>query len=313
MFPPVTYLTDCADANAQARLATRMGALFGQTPLMLPIEGRSPELRAGLTLLDVLRTTHMLGEAGFPTLTLVNIAPRDGQWSNGAPFCYFRYGQHLVCSTFNPDTLSLVRLHLGVESVWVTDVRTVVQHAADNWADFSQAEVDAIATTQFRSLWYLPLLAKWVVEGREVPAEEVTIPMESLEEPRVAVIDSFGNAKLTCQASTIDHAPGKMLRVSFLDHGVMLGTHELTCYRTLSDVPQGESALITGSSGVDFVELVVASGSAAQRYGLSEGINVRFDLVGGLGQDSDDHTVVSLDLHRAIPVVEGHPQAVVNS
>lgn len=318
MFPPVTYLTDCADANAQARLATRMGALFGTSPLMLPIESRNPQLRAGLTLLDVLRTTHMLGEAGFPTLTLINIAPRDGKWSNGVPFCYFRYGHHLVCSTFNPDTLALVRRHLGVETVMVTDVRTVVQHAADHWADFTQEEVEAIASTQFRSLWYLPLLAKWVVEGRDVPAEQAPIPLEGLDEPRVAVIDSFGNCKLTAQASSIAQTPGGRVEVSFVDHGVHLGTHEVTCYRRLSEVPQGESALITGSSGVDFVELVVASGSAAQRFGLSEGMSVHFHgtteraPVSEEGNtENPDTIVVRLDDHRGLPVVGGQTHAVI--
>ncbi len=318
MFPPVTYLTDCADANDQVRLATRLGALFGSTPVLVPlpvkfpVEAGNPQLRAGFALLDVLRATEMLGEKGFPTLTLVNFAPRDGQWANGAPFCYFRYGHHLVCSTYSPDTLSLVRQHLGVEEVWVTDVRTVVQHAADHWADFTPEQVDAIATTQFRSLWYLPLLAKWLVEGRDVPAERVEIPTDGLEEARVAVVDSFGNCKLTCQASSIDHTPGRRVHISVHHHGAHLGSYEVTCYRKLSDVPQGESALITGSSGVDFVELVVAYGSAAQRFGLTEGMQVQVDQQSGaLSAEQADHTVVSLDAHRSMPVVTGHAQAVV--
>ena len=32
---PITYVTDCSDGNARARLSTRIGALFGQPPTII--------------------------------------------------------------------------------------------------------------------------------------------------------------------------------------------------------------------------------------------------------------------------------------
>ena len=47
---------------------------------------------------------------------------------------------------------------------------------------------------------------------------------------------------------------------------------EVRCYERLPQVPGGEAGLIVGSSGFDFAELVVRSGSAAERFGLREGV-----------------------------------------
>jgi hypothetical protein len=277
--PPVVSLTDCTDPNAVARQSARLAALFGRTPAILPLAGADPEGTAALTLLDVLRSTELLGGSGRPTVVLVNIAPRDGHWPNGVPFCYFRHRGHLVISTLNARVLEPVRRHLGVATVEVTDVREVLEAAASGWAGFTPAEIDEIARTQFRSLWYQPLLARWLVDERPVPsqteqlpaagpadAEDVALP---LSQARVAVVDNFGNCKLDVPAVWL---PGyaEAGPIAVLDQ-VSGEPREVRCYPRLVDVPHGEAGVITGSSGFGFAELVVRGGSAARLFGLREG------------------------------------------
>ena len=193
--PPIISLTDCTDPNALARQSARLAALFGRSPAILPLTGADPEGTAALTLLDVLRAgSELLGGAGSPTVVLVNIAPRDGHWPNGVPFCYFRHAGHLVISTLNPRVLEPLRRHLGVTEVAVTDVREVVEAAAAGWAELRPAEVEEIVRTQFRSLWYVPLLARWLVDGRPVPA-------------RTEALAAFGDAASAGDVDA-DVAPG---------------------------------------------------------------------------------------------------------
>ncbi|HET9168785.1 MAG TPA: SAM hydroxide adenosyltransferase [Actinospica sp.] len=267
--PPVISLTDCTDPNAVARQTARLAALFGAAPTVLPLCGADPEGTAALTLLDVLRATELLGGAGEPTVVLVNIAPRDGHWPNGVPFCYFRVREHLVISTLNPRVLAPLRRHLGVEAVEVTDVREALEAAAAGWAEFTPAQVDEIARTQFRSLWYVPLLARWLVDGRPVPARTEVLAEQPEQAPRVAVVDNFGNCKLDVPAERLPgYAAGGSVPV--LDR-VTGETRDVDCYPRLVDVPREQAGIITGSSGYGFAELVVRGGSAARLFGLREG------------------------------------------
>ncbi|MEU4195217.1 SAM hydroxide adenosyltransferase [Kribbella sp. NPDC026611] len=260
---PITYITDCFDSNARARLSTRIGALFGQPPTIVAADGPDPESFAALTLLDCLLATESLGTSGHPTITLLNIAPRDGAWPNGVPFCFFWYGEHLVASTFNARALALVRRELGIDHVYVTDIREAVTAAG-----FSAADIEKLAGTQFRSLWYLPLLAKWVADGRAVPSTETAIPAGVDEEPAVAVVDNFGNCKLDRR---LDFAPGDTRTVVRRNDDGTTELVDVACYRHLTDVPRGAAGLIVGSSGTGFAELVVRGGSAARRFGLRPG------------------------------------------
>jgi hypothetical protein len=260
---PITYITDCFDGNARARLSTRIGALFGQSPTIVAADGPDPESFAALTLLDCLLATESLGEDGHPTITLLNIAPRDGVWPNGVPFCFFWHGKHLVASTFNARVLSLVRRELGIDRVHVTDIREAVSSAG-----FTAADIDKIADTQFRSLWYLPLLARWVADGRAVPAVATAIPDSFDEEPVVAVVDNFGNCKLDRELGA---GPGDTVTVARRNDDGTTELVDITCYRHLTDVPRGAAGLVVGSSGRGFTELVVRGGSAARRFGLQAG------------------------------------------
>ena len=274
--PPIISLTDCTDPNAVARQTARLAALFGHTPTILPLSGADPEGTAALTLLDVLRSTELLGGAGEPTVILVNIAPRDGHWPNGVPFCYFRVREHLVISTLNPRVLEPLRRYLGVEAVEVTDVREAVEAAAAAWAEFTPSQVEEIAGTQFRSLWYVPLLARWLVDGRPVPSRTEVLPTPEFASAevraQVAVIDNFGNCKLNLPAEDLPGYAAVAGTITVSSHTSGSGVaREVRCYPRLVDVPRGEPGIITGSSGYGFAELVVRGGSAARLFGLSEG------------------------------------------
>ncbi|MDH6133313.1 hypothetical protein P3T37_002708 [Kitasatospora sp. MAA4] len=270
--PPVISLTDCADPNALARQSARIATLFGATPTVLPLSGPDPEGAAALTLLDLLRSTDLIGGPTHPVVVLVNIAPRDGHWPNGAPFCYFRHGDHLVISTVNHRVLAPLAAYLGLAEVQVTDVREVLEAAAGEWAELAPAEVEEIVRTQFRSLWYVPLLARWLADGRPVPAQPLPVRQPVAEAVRVAVVDNFGNCKLDRPAAALpgfDGAAGLPVRSRRDGRSV-----QVRCYDRLPDVPLGEAGITIGSSGVGFAELVVRGGSAAELFGLREGDRV---------------------------------------
>ncbi|WP_350278134.1 SAM hydroxide adenosyltransferase [Kribbella sp. HUAS MG21] len=260
---PITYITDCFDGNARARLSTRIGALFGQSPTIVAADGPDPESFAALTLLDCLVATSSLGEDGHPTITLLNIAPRDGVWPNGVPFCFFHHGKHLVASTFNARVLSLVRRELGVEHVYVTDIRDAVTAAG-----FGADEIEKIAGTQFRSLWYLPLLAKWVADGRPVPAVETAVPEVLDADPVVTIVDNFGNCKLDRR---LEPDFGSTLPVARRNDDGSTTVVEVACYPHLTAVPRNAPGIVPGSSGSGFTELVIRGGSAAAAFGLRPG------------------------------------------
>ncbi|MEU4602812.1 SAM hydroxide adenosyltransferase [Kribbella sp. NPDC023972] len=266
---PITYLTDCSDGNARARLSTRIGALFGQPPTIVAADGPDPEAFAALTLLDCLRSTQALGEDGHPTITLLNIAPRDGAWPNGVPFCYFWFGGHLVASTFNPRALALVRRELDVQKVFVTDIREVL--ASASWTNLTSAEADSIADTQFRSLWYLPLLAKWIADDRPVPSTPAVVPLTPDEPPTVSVIDNFGNCKLNCHPTAVGFTLGAALPVTGRTPEGAITHTDVTCYPHLTAVPRNTPGLIPGSSGTGYLELVIRGASAAAHFNLHPG------------------------------------------
>ncbi|MCY0920623.1 MULTISPECIES: SAM hydroxide adenosyltransferase [unclassified Streptomyces] len=274
---PVVALTDCADPNALARQSARIATLFGGTPTVLPLGGPDPEGAAALTLLDLLRSTDLTGGPTRPVVVMVNIAPRDGHWPNGVPFCYFRHGQHLVISTVNHRVLAPLVTYLGLEEVQVTDVREVLEAAAAGWAELADTEVEEIVRTQFRSLWYVPLLARWLADGRPVPAQPLAVRPPAEEAVRVAVVDNFGNCKLDRPAVELpgyDGTDGLTVHSRRDGRGV-----RVRCYDRLPDVPLGEPGITVGSSGIGFAELVVRGGSAAELFGLTQGDQV-FRLAG---------------------------------
>ncbi len=259
----VTIINDSADDNARNRQATRAAALFGASAVSTV--GVADDLQAAGELVDSLDAS-----LGRPGAILVNVAPRHGnakKWPNGTPFGYFYHNQTLVVSSVDGRTLGLVRRLLGLEEIELLDIPTVLSAAVCQELISPELHT-AIADSQFRSFEFLPRVAAWLLEGREIPSEPFSLTELSAVEPGLVwLIDNFGNAKTTWLAEDIGHAPGKTQ--SFVS-----GLQAVGCYAGLKDVPDGQAGLIVGSSGLPgkrFLELVVQGKSAARRFKLCYG------------------------------------------
>ncbi len=272
-------ITDCADGNARARQELRFANLFGSKPTFLGVDAdvvlgegnKAADVEAAGNLLDLLDASGNIpgSSPDWPAVILVNVAPRGGKttkiWENGTPFCYFHIGQTLVVSTYARRCLSLIRDIGGIETVELLDVPTVTA-AAVEWGELTPAGAERINHTQFRSLEFLPLVARWIYDKRPMSSTTQTLDDIPTIDPSVWHIDSFGNVKTTLLPSDINFADGKTITLA--------NGETVQCYTHLADVPRGVPALIIGSSGYGddrFLELVIQRSNAAERYGLSVG------------------------------------------
>jgi hypothetical protein len=111
----------------------------------------------------------------------------------------------------------------------------------------------------------MPRLAKWLIDGIEVPHE--SYPISEVEDAPAAIwwIDNFGNAKTTLLPQEVGHEPGKSVKMAF---------GEIKCYHQLRDVPVGETGLTIGSSGLGdkrFLEIVVQGKKAVDEFSFKVG------------------------------------------
>lgn len=269
-----TIITDCADANVQARQELRFDALFGVKPTFLGVGSYSPFEAAGnlVEQLDVL-TNFPVSDKSRQNIVLVNVAPRgedvQKKWDNGTPFCYFKMGQTLVVSTYEGQCLTLARDFGLVETVELFDIPTVTA-AAVEWGDLTSEEAERINHTQFRSLEFMPLVAYWLWQGKPVPSTTQSLAELPSARGKAWFIDNFDNVKTTVLPEDIDFADGKKV---MLEGGV-----EATCYTRLADVPKEVVALTIGSSGYGkhrFLEVVIGHrGRAASQLGISIGSSI---------------------------------------
>jgi hypothetical protein len=278
-----TIINDCVDDLARLRQQTYFNRLFGTLPAFAGVGNELPDLEAAGTLidaLDVLGNFPFAHANGLEAVVIVNVAPRGGNtklWGdNGTPFCYFYVGKVLVVSTLAGECLSLVK-KLGIaHSVQAVEV-SAVTNAAVGWGDLTQTQATKITNSQFRSLEFLPLLAYWLANGKEVPSKTIELPDSPVAANNVWQIDNFGNAKTTLLTKDVGFAQGKKL--------ILADGTEVVCYERLTDVPKDCSAITIGSSGYGkdrFLEVVVqwrdggraASDSAKQRHGLKPGSQV---------------------------------------
>lgn len=262
-------ITDCADDNARVRQELRFARLFGAKPAFLGVgadavhakEGQAADIKAAGNLIDAL---------GHADIMLVNVAPRGESEtdSNGTPFCYFYISDTLVVSTYTPRCLGLLRDLGYVDSIELMDVPTVTA-AAVQWDELTEQEAERINNTQFRSLEFLPLAARWVYEGRDVPSQSKPLDNLPAIQPCVWWVDNFGNAKTTLRSQDIDFQDGNEVKLSTGQSAV--------CHTRLADVPRDTTALVKGSSGYGndrFLEIVVQRGNAAAKHNLEVGSTV---------------------------------------
>ena len=250
----VTIINDCKCENAKIRQVTRVASLFDCS---VYFSGVANDIEAAGNLVDVLDACE-----GREGIILVNVAPRHGggkKWKNGTPFAYFYYKDTLVISTIGGYTLSLVK-KLGITpSVRVIDIPKVLTYIKE-YENISEEDIEQITNTQFRSFDYLPRVAQWVFDGYDIPYEEDHLKNVEHFRETIYWIDNFGN----CKTSLLESEK----------KSVQFGELQLPFYKRLKDVPDGEPALVVGSSGIlenRFLEVVVQGESAASFFGLQVG------------------------------------------
>lgn len=256
----VSIITDCRDDNARTRQETRYAHLF--PGMHVSFIGASTDSEAAGNVLDILDNAD---EA--PGIIAVNCAPRHGRakkWQNGSPFGYAWFENKLIVGTIDGLSFSFLKRFNLIDEIHVTDIATALAAGG-----YTPDQIEMAAQTQFRSLNYLPRLAKIVWDNHDIPSESLSI-MEVADMPgMIWWIDCFGNAKTSLTAQDIDFSPGAIKEVTFND-----GTKiSLPCVERLADVPDKEPALIMGSSGFRehrFVELVVQGASVADTFHLNK-------------------------------------------
>lgn len=266
-------ITDCHDPNARARQEVNFHRLFGLRPTFIGLGKDNPDLEAAGHLVDVLDDANLPEAfAATPTVVLVNVAPRGDdvkqQWENGTPFCHFKTGASTVFSTYDGRALSLVgKLDLA-DSVNLHDIPTVTGSLAADGI-LSEKQAGAINNTQFRSKDFLPLAARLVIGGVELPAERQELADNSGVGGRAWLVDNFGNIKTTILPGDIEFEEGRTVN--------LIRGQEVVCRERLADVPTGELGVTIGSSGYGenrWLEVVVQKGSAAGELGVQVGSRV---------------------------------------
>lgn len=254
----VTIITDCFDENAKGRQITRAGLLFGSPISFIGVDSG---LEASGNLIDNLDA--LKGEEG---VILVNVSRRDGeakQWKNGPPFSYFWYKKTLVVASINDLTLSLVKKLTLVKSINVMDIPIVINRLIEKKYISTELKEDVI-DTQFRSFNFLPYVAKFLFEYKEIKSEILDMTEIPDAPDAIWAIDNFGNCKTTVLENEDTSKNNKSLAK----------IAELPFYNRLKDVPNNEAALIVGSSGIEnsrFLEIVIQGGNAAKHFKLSNG------------------------------------------
>ncbi len=281
----ITIINDCKSENDIGRQSTRYSLLFPNTNItFVGISsnlGINSTLEAAGDLIDVLDASN--GEEG---IVCVNVAPRgqikeDGE--NGSKFSYFWHKKTLIVSTIKGYNLSLIK-KLGLASkINVLDTQEVLKFASDQGLIANDLK-EYIAMSQFRSFDFQPRVARWLFDGIKLPAEVVSIDKVATVPLTPWLIDSFGNIKTTMLIDDILHrhpelvsGPEAILKQVQNDKIIIKTNYgEFKFYDRLKLVPNGETAIYIGSSGLTsnrFLEIATQNreGSAAKQLNLKIG------------------------------------------
>lgn len=263
----VTVINDCQSQNDKARQETRLISLLGEPVSFVGVSSDfsvNATLEAAGTLVDVLDASE-----DRKGVVLLNVAPRgekkkDGH--NGTAFCYFEYENVLVISTVRGHSLSLVKKLGIINEINLVDVDEVVKHMHKRGM-LTHDQAKYIPTSQFRSYDFTPRLAKWLVDGVEVPHELVGADVIEDIPDSIWYIDAFGNCKTTLLATEVQVKSGEKMKTNLGD---------FVYYAGLKDLSKSETALYAGSSGIDnrrFVEIAtqMQAGSAAKTLDVTLG------------------------------------------
>lgn len=258
----LTIINDCHDPLTMNRQVVRAATLFPGVQISPVGVGNYADLEAAGIIIDTLD-----GALGKPGIILANVAPRHGKakkWENGTPFGHIQIGDTHLFTTVDGATLSLLHKYALAESIEVYDIPTVVRSQIESGK--LEAHLEAhIINTQFRSFEFLPRVARWYLDGDQLPFTLHPLS-DFLAAPKaIWYVDNFGNCKTTLWANDFAFEPGQMVDTKF---------GSLKCYARLKDVPNHEPALIVGSSGYQdrrFIELVVQGKSASAHFAAKVG------------------------------------------
>jgi len=261
----IHVINDCRDQNARLRQEARLGAYFPGVNIIFA--GVRTDIEAGFLLVDLLDALD-----GNPGVILVNVAPRNGaakKHINGTPFGKIQIGNTIIFASVDGATLSaLSKVADGVLNIY--NIPDVVPHLTDD-VQLQQH----IVRTQFRSLEFLPRVAKAVVRDRKlVPAQAVNLKAHCGENHvgAVAFVDCFGNLKTTCLPEEIGFEPDKSVEILIGGH-----KHLITCFERLKDIPDWTLGLTVGSSGLGqhrFLEIMLQGGNARKQLGVKVGATI---------------------------------------
>lgn len=265
IYKAVTIINDCSDDNTKMRQVTRIASLLG-LPVSYAGVSDYNTLSAGGNLIEALDAAY-----GEPTVILVNVAPRhDGgkQWSNGTPFGYFRYNNSTIITSVSGYTLSLIKKYQLTDSIRLLDIPTIVPIFTDSGIISQQEAVD-LPNTQFRSYNFIPRVAQYFSQiDNQLPGQDYDLAQVDDVPAAVWWVDNFGNVKTTLWPEDVNFQIGKI---------VTINDTAVTCYERLKDVPDGETGLMVGSSGLGnkrFLELTIQGGRAADIWGFSVGTRI---------------------------------------
>ncbi|MES2023164.1 MAG: hypothetical protein V4439_00585 [Patescibacteria group bacterium] len=245
----LVYISDCHDPNARGRLEIRCRALLGG--LSFVFIGVSSELEASGCLIDAIDALK-----GIPCIIIVNVAPRGDKKKhpNGIPFCFSKVGDITIIGT--PNCFSLAKKIGILSTTSETDVLRVCKMFLE------ENEARRIANSQFRSYEYLPYLAKWLSEGKDIPATKLKIA-DFGKKDFIWYVDCFGNCKTTIFSKKgFSRWSNRGFRPKF--------------YEKLADIPSDDprSFVVKGSSGYGnkrFFEIVCKGRSASETLGYCVG------------------------------------------
>lgn len=261
-----TIITDCKEENEKGRQIARFNSLeLGPTDLIGIDSNFSDDatIEGGANLIDILDASE--GKKG---VIVLNVAPRGNKidGANGTHFAYFFHKDTLVISTVGGYCLSFVRKFGIASRVRLVELKTVLDFAAENRL-INENLAKYIVKSQFRSFDFVPRLARWLINNINIPNTHMELSSYKLPLPSIWCIDAFGNAKTTVLSDEVIFAAGKEV-------GTTLGKFKF--YDRLKDIPYGETAIYTGSSGIGdnrFLEIATQGipGSAAKKLKLKVG------------------------------------------
>ncbi len=265
----VYFFTDCRDSNAISRVLAHLNA---QLPFfnhyLFPLQNFSWQEAAVniVSLLEVWITTGVKGN-----IVVGNIAPRqDKNWKNGSPFCFVWVEGNLIVATPACFSVLIKKGLVKEDNIHETDVFEVCSKY------LSKQKAEKVATTQFRSLWYVPLLLRWIVLGKKVPFKQLKSGLfDFLKniEWSVFFVDNFSNLKFLETASDFERIKSVKSHFMVKDRSE---TYPIKFRERLSDVPDdGFPYFILGSSD-DQVELVIQGKEAGKILGLDIGGEINF-------------------------------------